>query len=95
MVVHQMKNELDIYQIINKQEEMETRLDIHQSRLDNLEQASLPMGFIYIEIPDQSSPQQLWPSLQWTEVTQQYVGLFYGAEGSGSRRFGKETFLKC
>ena len=49
----------------------------------------IPIGFLYTQLPEQSSPQQLWPSLQWTEVTQQYAGLFFRAEGSGSLPFGQ------
>ena len=49
----------------------------------------IPIGFLYTQFPEQSSPQQLWPSLQWTEVTQQYAGLFFRAEGSGSLPFGQ------
>ena len=73
-------------------------IDNHQSRLDSLEiikrkleqniisleKSSIPIGFLYTQLPKQSSPQQLWPSLQWTEVTQQYAGLFFRAEGGES-----------
>ena len=69
---------------------------VFQYQLNNLtkivEKLSLeviPIGFLYTQLPDQSSPQQLWPSLQWTEVTQQYAGLFFRAEGSGSLPFGQ------
>ena len=57
--------------------------------LKSLKVSSIPIGFLYIEIPNQSSPKQLWPSLQWTEVTQQYAGLFFRAEGNGSGSFGQ------
>ena len=64
-------------------------LNNHQSRLRSIEKAIIPIGFLYTQLPNQSSPQQLWPSLQWTEVTQQYAGLFFRAEGSGSLPFGQ------
>ena len=48
----------------------------------------VPLNFIYTQLPDQLSPEQLWPKLQWKDVTQQYAGLFFRAEGGGSERFG-------
>ena len=77
-------------------------IESHGSRLDSLDSdrnsmkadisslkdSSMPIGFLYIEIPNQSSPEQLWPSLQWTDVTTQYAGLFFRAEGGDSSSFG-------
>ena len=50
--------------------------------------ASIPIGFIYTQLPDQLSPQNMFPSLTWSDVTSQYSGLFFRAEGSGSESFG-------
>ena len=83
---------------------VEKKLDQDKTRLDSLERnknviqqditslktsSQIPIGFLYTQLAEQSSPQQLWPSLQWTEVTQQYAGLFFRAEGSGSLPFGQ------
>ena len=81
------------------------QIDLHsqKSRIDSLEaiktkleediislkKSSIPIGFLYTQFPEQSSPQQLWPSLRWTEVTQQYAGLFFRAEGGNSSLYGE------
>ena len=60
--------------------------------IDNLskQQGSLiPMGFLYTQLPEQSTPQELWPDMVWAEVTQKYAGLFFRAEGKNSEPFGK------
>ena len=49
----------------------------------------IPIGFIYTQFPNQSSPLEIWPNMNWTEVTDQYSGLFFRAEGSGSEPFGQ------
>ena len=48
----------------------------------------IPIGMMYIQYPYQASPTLLWPSMGWTDVTQQYSGLFFRAEGDGSGSFG-------
>ena len=39
----------------------------------------IPLGFLYTQLPNQSSPQQLWPNMEWSEITQQYARLFLRA----------------
>lgn len=48
----------------------------------------IPIGFIYTQLPNQSSPSLLWPNMEWTEMTQSYAGLFFRAEGGNSSSFG-------
>lgn len=47
----------------------------------------IPTGFIYVQ-PHQSSPALLWPWAKWEEVTSNYSGHFFRAEGNGSAPFG-------
>jgi len=49
-----------------------------------------PIGFLYTQLPNQSEPTVLWPWLRWTEVTKEYAGYFFRAEGGGSAQFGTE-----
>ena len=48
---------------------------------------SVPVGFIYVQLPYQKSPKELWPEFNWTAITGQYAGLFFRAEGNGSKGF--------
>ena len=53
-----------------------------------------PLGFVYTHLPEQSSPQTLWPHMSWTDVTEQYAGLFFRVEGNVSLPFGKVQDVK-
>jgi hypothetical protein len=48
----------------------------------------VPIGFIYVQLPSQPVPKTLWPIVQWKDVTSEYAGLFFRAEGGGSEAFG-------
>ena len=56
---------------------------------DTIKPEPLPIGFIYTQLPRQQSPQELWPLMKWVDVTSEYAGLFFRAEGGDSRQFGK------
>lgn len=49
---------------------------------------SVPIGFIYVQLQNQSEPSTLWPTVRWNEVTAQYAGLFFRTVGEGSEAFG-------
>ena len=38
---------------------------------------SIPVGYIYPQLPHQSSPQQLWPSFNWSDISSQYSDHFF------------------
>jgi hypothetical protein len=61
-----------------------TLLDIR----NNLRQNPVPTGFIYAQLPSQPEPKTLWPTVEWTDVTSDYAGLFFRAEGGWSAAFG-------
>lgn len=60
----------------------------------------VPIGFLYfyififllvverVQLPDRPSPQELWPNLIWRNVTGEFAGLFFRAEGGTSDSFG-------
>lgn len=50
---------------------------------------SIPIGFIYFELPFQSTPHQIWPKYQWSYVTSRYSNLFFRAEGNETAFFGQ------
>jgi hypothetical protein len=51
-------------------------------------QVPVPVGFIYIQINGQQSPNQLWSSFEWEDVSAEYGGLFFRVSGNGSAPFG-------
>ena len=57
-------------------------------QVESFHQDIIPINFLYTQLPNQSLPEQIWPQFQWKDVTQQYSGLFFRAEGEGSEKFG-------
>jgi hypothetical protein len=47
-----------------------------------------PVGFIYIQLHEQSSPQDLWPSSNWEIISSEsYNGAFFRTEGGNAQPF--------
>ena len=61
--------------LVNIENELSKKVDLktYQKAMDSL----IPLGFLYTQLPSQSSPDVLWPNMKWTEVTQSYAGLFF------------------
>ena len=55
----------------------------------NLSQNPIPIGFIYVQLPNQLEPKILWATMEWKDVTSEYAGLFFRAEGKGAAEFGE------
>lgn len=49
----------------------------------------LPIGFIYVQLPNQTAPNETWNWMEWEDVTSQYAGLFFRAEGENAAPFGE------
>jgi hypothetical protein len=60
-----------------------------KKELDNLKQNPVPIGFIYVQLPGQPEPNTLWSMVKWKDVTSDYAGLFFRAEGGNSAAFGQ------
>lgn len=48
----------------------------------------LPIGSIYVEYFGQPSPESLWPSLSWQDVSSEYAGQFFRTIGGKSESWG-------
>ncbi len=49
----------------------------------------VPIGFIYVQLLDQPEPKNLWPTVQWADVSSGCAGLFFRVLGGGSTPFGE------
>jgi hypothetical protein len=49
-----------------------------------------PTGFTYIQFSNQDDPMTTWPNTTWDDVTAEYAGNFFRAEGGLSDIFGTE-----
>ena len=59
-----------------------------EERIKELENNKLPLGYIYFQLPGTLAPEKLWPTVHWSEVTFDYSGLFFRAEGGKAAKFG-------
>ncbi len=49
----------------------------------------IPLGFIYVQLPQEKSPQEIWPSwMNWTDISVQYNSTFFRVAGSKAEAFG-------
>jgi hypothetical protein len=77
----------DLRKQINNQQ---STINSHQSTINDLKQNPVPIGFIYVQLPSQPEPKILWSTVEWKDVTSDYAGLFFRAEGGGSAAFGEK-----
>lgn len=47
----------------------------------------LPLGFIYLQLPKEAPPSNLWPGVKWTDVSKDFAGVFFRVEGGGATVF--------
>ena len=67
---------------------LETKINNQTKFIVNLMQNPVPIGFIYVQLSGQKDPQTLWPNTQWNNVSPNYAGLFFRAEGGNASSFG-------
>ena len=79
------KNKVELKSLQTLIENQKIQSESQQKAIDSL----IPIGFLYTQLPSQSSPDVLWPNMKWTEVTQSYAGLFFRAEGGNSSTYGE------
>lgn len=53
-----------------------------------LEDTDFPVGYVYTQFPQQSTPSALGLPGTWTEITSNYAGRFFRAEGGNAAAFG-------
>jgi len=56
--------------------------------LRNVVSNPVPIGFIYTQYSGQPDPTAIWPGVSWKDITANYAGLFFRAEGGNSAPFG-------
>jgi hypothetical protein len=96
LIVCQKQQELNFNLLAESIQKMEktieivkNKTDIQEKELSSIKASVIPLGFLYTQFPNQSKPEDLWPNTKWSEITSQYSGLFFRAEGAGSEPFGK------
>lgn len=75
--------------LMDARKELKDYIDITDKKLNNLQQNPVPIGFVYVQLPNQSEPNSLWPTVKWQDVTSAYAGVFFRAAGGNSGKFGE------
>lgn len=77
-----------------KVQELENKTELITKQVETLEfytrdlvNNPVPVGFIYAQLPNQPEPGLIWPSVQWTDVSDLYAGLFFRVLGNGTAPF--------
>ena len=82
-------NGMDDDEIKEKFDSLSTKMEAMSKELESLR---LPLGFIYVQLPGEKEPSELWPSdlshYQWTDVSKSYDSLFFRVAGKQAATFG-------
>ena len=62
----------------------ETKKEVAQ-----LKKESIPIGFIYVQLPKDKPPSELWPSMTWQDISASYENVFFRVVGSDAASFGQ------
>lgn len=62
-----------------------------QTTVINIMKNPFPIGFIYVQLPNEQSPQEIWSWMRWEDISAAYAGVFFRVEGGGSYDFDNNT----
>lgn len=57
-------------------------------KINSLPDLLIPIGFEYDQKPGMKTPQELWPWAEWQDISSDYAGCFFRAEGGKALPFG-------
>lgn len=60
-----------------------------QMKVMKLMNNPVPVGFTYAQLPKEKPPTEIWPWMEWTDVSQDYEGVFFRVVGGESSSFGE------
>ena len=63
--------------------------DQMQKILTNVMKNPVPIDFIYVQLPHQKEPVEIWPWMIWENVSKNYSGVFFRVEGDEAAPFGQ------
>ena len=57
------------------------------TKINQIIDKAIPVGFIYVQFPGESAPADLFEG-EWTNISSQFAGQFFRAEGGNAASFG-------
>jgi len=67
---------------------LQARKELENS-LENVKKNPVPLGFIYVQLPNEKSPKEIWPWMLWNDVSSAYAGIFFRVAGGNASSFGQ------
>src|SRR5699024_7634225 len=62
---------------------------LKRTLLAEIATSTVPLGFVYVQLPNQAEPEALWPKYKWTEISDDYGDVFFRVQGGSTEAFGK------
>lgn len=62
-------------------------LRLQETIMNMLSTQMVPIGFIFLQLPYEKPPTEIWPSLTWENVNADYNGVFFRVLGNKSNSF--------
>ncbi len=59
-----------------------------QEIIETMLKNPVPISFIYVQLPKEKSPQEIWPWMSWSDVSDQYDSTFFRVAGNKAEAFG-------
>lgn len=65
------------------------KMEHQQKEIEGLKESTIPVGFIYVQVPHQPAPAGLWPHLTWEDISDMYANVFFRVIGHKTGFFGQ------
>ncbi len=90
LVVCERKQGWNLEKIQSLIEKLQETNEKQQEEIERLKANPVPLGFIYVQLSNQKSPQEVWSSeLKWTDISSTYDSAFFRVLGSKTAPFRK------
>lgn len=66
-----------------------------EQQIADLKDNLIPIGFLYFQLPNEKSPEEIWHWLSWTDVSDSYANVFFRVIGNNTARFGAVQEESC
>jgi hypothetical protein len=75
--------------LLDARKELRDSLEDARNHIKNIERNPIPIGFIYVQLPKEKSPNEIWPWMIWNDVSSAYAGVFFRVPGGEAASFGQ------
>ena len=70
-------------------EQLNSSMEKVKLELNNVAKNPVPIGFTYVQLPQEKEPSEIWLWMKWENVSKNYSGVFFRVEGGEAAPFGE------